>query len=83
MNRSTLKLKRTWKRFFLVLILIPTLLVGGLMLYIQSNQSEIIKGEIEKLNKEQKGLVRVGDSQLSLLGNFPYISLKVFLSDFY
>jgi hypothetical protein len=78
MNRSTLKLKRTWKRIFIVLILIPTLLVGGLLIYIQSNQSEIIKGEIEKLNKEQKGLVRVGESKLSLLGNFPYISLKVY-----
>ncbi|MDG1295523.1 MAG: AsmA-like C-terminal region-containing protein, partial [Saprospiraceae bacterium] len=78
MNRSTLKLKKLWKQLFLILILVPTLLVGGLMLYIQSNQSKIIKGEIEKLNKEQKGLVRVGESKLSLLGNFPYISLKVF-----
>ena len=48
------------------------------MLYIQSNQSEIIKGEIEKYNKGQKALVRVGDIKLSLLGNFPYVSLKVF-----
>ncbi len=48
------------------------------MLYIQSNQSEIIKEEIAKLNQEHKGLINVGDSKLSLFSNFPYVSIKVF-----
>ncbi len=48
------------------------------MLYIQSNQSEIIKEEIAKLNQEHKGLINIGDSKLSLFGNFPYVSIKVF-----
>ncbi|GAA0732847.1 hypothetical protein GCM10009430_46410 [Aquimarina litoralis] len=48
------------------------------MLYIQSNQSEIIQGEIEKLNKEHKGLVSIGESELSLFSNFPYVSIKVY-----
>ncbi|GAB1856725.1 hypothetical protein MHTCC0001_15610 [Flavobacteriaceae bacterium MHTCC 0001] len=48
------------------------------MLYIKSNQSQIIKGEIAKLNKEHKGLVRVGNSQLSMFKNFPHISIKVY-----
>ncbi len=72
-----MKLKKFWKRILLVLILAPILVVGGLMLYVQSNQSEIIKGEIAKLNQEHKGLIRVGRSDLSLFGNFPYISIKV------
>ncbi|WP_103071826.1 AsmA-like C-terminal region-containing protein [Aquimarina sediminis] len=72
-----MKIKKFWKRILLVLILAPILLVVGLMLYIQSNQSEIIKEEIAKLNKEHKGLISVGDSELSLFGNFPYISIKV------
>ena len=73
-----MKIKKLWKRILLGLILVPILLIGGLILYVQSNQSEIIKGEIEKLNSEHKGLVRVGESELSLFGNFPYISLKVY-----
>ena len=59
-------------------MLTPFLVIGGLMLYIQSNQSDIIKGEIAKLNTEHKGLVKVGDSELSLFGNFPYVSIKVY-----
>jgi hypothetical protein len=72
-----LKLKKRWIQILLVVILVPILAVGSLMLYIQSNQSEIIKGEIAKLNKEHKGLISVGKSTLSLFGNFPYISIKV------
>jgi hypothetical protein len=53
-------------------------LVGVLILYIQSNQSDIIKSEIEKLNREHQGLILVGDSELSLFDNFPYISVKVY-----
>jgi hypothetical protein len=73
-----LKIKKLWKRILLGLILVPILLLGGLILYIQGNQSEIIKEEIAKLNKEHKGLISIGESELSLFGNFPYISLKVY-----
>ena len=73
-----MKIKKFWKRLLLVLILIPIILIGSLIVYIQINQTEIIKGEIDKLNGEYKGLITVGESKLSLLGNFPYISLKVY-----
>ncbi len=73
-----MKIKKFWKRILLALLLIPIIVVGGLMLYIQSNQSEIIKGEIAKLNQEHQGLIRVGESELSLFGNFPYVSIKVY-----
>ncbi|AUP80491.1 AsmA family protein [Flavivirga eckloniae] len=73
-----MKIKKIWKRILLVLILVPILLVGSLMLYIQSNQAEIIKDGIAKLNQEHKGLISVGKSKLSLFGNFPHISIKVY-----
>lgn len=73
-----LKIKKRWKRILVALIVTPILVLGGLMLYIQSNQSEIIKAEIATLNKQHKGLIRVGDSKLSLFGNFPYVSIKVY-----
>jgi len=73
-----LKIKKFWKRILLVLIIVPVLLLGGLLLYIQNNQSEIIKGEIAKLNQEHQGLIKISDSDLSLFGNFPDISIKVY-----
>ncbi len=72
-----MKLKKFWKRILLVLILAPILVIGGLVIYIQGNQSNIIQGEIAKLNKEHNGLISIGESDLSLFGNFPYISIKV------
>jgi len=56
---------------------VPILGLGGVLLYIQSNQSEILQREIAKLNEEHKGIIRVGASELSLWGNFPDISIKV------
>lgn len=73
-----MKRKKIWKRILLGLILVPILVVGSVILYIQSNQNEIITSEIAKLNKEHKGLISIGESELSLFGNFPYISLKVY-----
>ena len=72
-----MKIKKFWKRILVLLLLVPILVIGGLIAYIQSNQSDIIKGEIAKLNTEHKGLIRVGESELSLFANFPDISIKV------
>ncbi|MEP3210496.1 MAG: AsmA-like C-terminal region-containing protein [Maribacter sp.] len=73
-----MKINKHWKRILLALILAPLLVLGGLLLYIQSNQAEIVKGEIAKLNEEHKGLIHVGESELTLFGNFPDISIKVY-----
>ncbi len=61
-----------------MLIFVPIVALGTLLLYVQSNQAEIIKGQIANLNQEHKGLITVGDSQLSLLGNFPDLSIKIY-----
>ena len=73
-----LKIKKFWKRILVVLFIVPLLAGGGLIYYVQNSQTEIIKREVEKLNTDYKGLVRVGDSALSLFGNFPYVSLKIY-----
>lgn len=62
----------------MLLIALPLLLAAGLLLYVQNHQAEIIKGEIAKLNLEHQGLVKIGDSELTLLGNFPDVSIKVY-----
>ena len=72
---AVLKIKKFWKRILVVLFIVPLLAGGGLIYYVQNSQTEIIKREVEKLNTDYKGLVRVGDSALSLFGNFPTIGL--------
>ncbi len=73
-----MKNKRFWKRFIILILAIPVLLTGGLLIYIQSNQSDIIQDQISSMNQNYSGLVKVGESELSIFGNFPYISIKVY-----
>ena len=48
------------------------------MLYVQSNQAELIKKEIALLNETFKGRITVGDSRVSFWGNFPDLSIKIY-----
>lgn len=73
-----MRLKKRWKRLVLLIILVPTLCIGILLLYVQMHQSEIIKEEIALLNQEHKGLITLGKSNLSVFGNFPDLSIKIY-----
>ncbi len=73
-----MRLKKRWKWILLAIILVPILCLGIVLRYVQSNQAEIIKGEIALLNQEHKGLITVGNSNLSIFGNFPDLSIKVY-----
>ncbi|WP_350285787.1 AsmA-like C-terminal region-containing protein [uncultured Croceitalea sp.] len=73
-----MRLKKRWKWIILAIILLPIVFTGIVLLYVQSNQAEIIKGEIALLNQEHKGRITVGHSNLSLFGNFPDLSIKVY-----
>jgi hypothetical protein len=73
-----LKIKKIWKRVLLTLVILPIVVMVVGVVYIQTHQADIIKSEIAKLNKEHKGLIKVGDSELVLFDNFPYISLKIY-----
>ena len=72
-----LKKRKFWWRFIAIAILLPVLLFSALVLYIHVKQDTIIQSEIAILNKQHKGLITVGDTHLSLFGNFPDISFKV------
>ena len=75
---SIYRINKFWKRIILGFIIVPILILGSLVIYIQNNQSQIIKDELAKLNKEHQGLVSIGKSKLTLFGNFPYVSIKVY-----
>lgn len=73
-----MRLKKRWKWIVLAIILVPALCIATALLYVQSNQAEIIEGEIALLNEEHKGLITIGNSNLSLFGNFPDLSIKIY-----
>ncbi len=77
MKLKVLKRRRFWKRFVLIVIIIPTFLIAALLLYVQANQANIIQNNVAKLNEQYKGAISVGKSELSLFGNFPDISIKI------
>ena len=77
MQFAFLKKRRFWFRFIASIVLLPILLFGVLVLYINIKQDDIIQNEISLLNKQHKGLVTIGDTHLSLFSNFPDISLKI------
>lgn len=73
-----LKKRKFWLRLIVLSILLPTLLFGALLLYIHRAQKEIIQENINALNEQHEGRILVADSKLSLFGNFPYISMKLY-----
>ncbi len=73
-----IKKRRFWWRFITVSIIIPIALLGALLLYIHSAQDEIIRDEITSLNQQYQGLISIDNSKLSLFGNFPYVSMKLY-----
>ena len=73
-----LKLQKRWKGILSIVIVVTGVLIGGLLLYVRSHQNQIIKDEIALLNEAYKGRITVGNSELSIWGNFPYLSIKVY-----
>lgn len=70
-------LKRKFWRVLITLLLVPIILLSAVLIYIQTQQESILKNQISELNKQYKGAIEVGKSNLSFFGNFPYISIKI------
>ncbi|MBW8242309.1 AsmA-like C-terminal region-containing protein [Muricauda oceani] len=73
-----LKKRKFWWRFVAITFVLPISLFGTLLFYIHNAQKDIIADEISALNQQHKGLIVLADSKLSLFGNFPYISMKLY-----
>lgn len=78
MSFKFFKKRKFWLRFISLSLLLPISILGALLLYIQSAQEDIIQDEIASLNKHHKGLIAIDNSKLSIFGNFPYISMKLY-----
>ena len=76
MKYKVLKRKYIW-RLILFIALIPTLVLCGILFYIQTKQADILQNQLLQINKSHAGLIKIGDSDLSLFKNFPYTSVKI------
>ena len=73
----TLKKKKLLKRLLYFAILLPLLLFGVLLTIIYIKQDDIIQSQLDTMNKEHKGLLKIGDTHLAPFENFPDISFKI------
>lgn len=78
MRFTFIKKRKFWWRSIAIAVLFPIVLLGSLLLYIHTAQDEIIQGEIDVLNQQHEGLIAIDKSKLSLFGNFPHISIKLY-----
>lgn len=58
-------------------MLLPLLFFGVLLLIIYVNQDDIIQSQLNTMNKEHKGLLKIGDTHLAPFQNFPDLSFKI------
>jgi len=64
-------------RLLLLVVVVPVILILVTLVYLQSKQDEILQSQLTELNSQYKGLIEVGDSDLSLFKNFPYTSIRI------
>src|SRR4051812_15552776 len=60
-----------------VLLLLAIALIGGLLFYVQVNQETFIKQVKEKLDENINGELSIGKVRLSLINDFPKLSLTL------
>ena len=59
------------------LLLLICLFFGFLLFIIYLKQDDIIQSQLNSMNKEHKGLLKIGDTHLAPFENFPDLSFKI------
>lgn len=72
-----LRSKRFWKRFVIVVFLVPILLFAALVGVLYWKQDEVVKHLVEDMNKDFTGMIEISDSHISPFETFPYISIDL------
>lgn len=71
------KRKKIGLSLFLIFIVLPLLLFGGVITYVAQNQNQIVQDELKTINAGHQGKISVGATHLAPFENFPYISIKI------
>jgi hypothetical protein len=73
--------KKFWIRFFVAILLIPTILLSVLLGIVYYKQDAIVQELLTQFNEDFEGSIQMKDSHISLFESFPYISID--LEDLY
>jgi hypothetical protein len=74
---SFLRSRRFWKRFLLLLILVPVTLVITVIAIVYAKQDAIVQDLITNANEDFIGSIRIKESHIAPFANFPYISIDL------
>jgi len=77
MKISFIKRRKFWISVTAILVLIPLLVFGVALVYVDQNQESIVQTEIAAINKSYHGEIQIGSTELAPFKNFPYISIVV------
>lgn len=77
MNFSFLKRKKFWKRFVIILIVVPVLLFSALVGILYWKQDAVVNELISTLNEDFEGHFELEGAHISPFENFPYISIDL------
>jgi hypothetical protein len=72
-----LRSKRFWKRFVILVFLLPVLLFAALISVLYWKQDDVVQHLIEDMNKDFTGLIEITGSHISPFETFPYISIDL------
>lgn len=72
-----LKSKKFWKRFLLIVVLIPVLLFTVVLAVAMYKQDDIVQELISTINKDFTGELEIKGSHISPFANFPDISIDL------
>ena len=77
MKITFLKKRKFLIRFTGIVLAVPVVILSIAIAVLYLKQDGLIQSEINALNKNYKGEIKVGDTHLEPFTNFPYISIKV------
>lgn len=69
-----------WKKIFIFTIALLSFLIAsiaGLAIYLYRNQEVLARYALQELNDMMEGHTRLGDVQVDIFTNFPYISIDL------
>jgi len=72
-----LKSRKFWKRFAMIVVIVPVTLLAVLVGILYWKQDEVVQHLLEDMNKDFKGCIQIDGSHISLFANFPYISIDL------
>jgi hypothetical protein len=72
-----MKKRFNWRRFIILIVLVPVLLFGALTGVLYWKQDRIVQELLHTANRSFSGKIEIEDSHISPFANFPYVSIDL------